>query len=108
MALKIHRLSPYNITDDLLRVELYREVRTGGEDFEDREIAPDEALMPELVSYRHYGTDELKWLILVAASLEDMREPLEAGSVIRLPPLVWIRQRIRYWMEQETKMKARK
>lgn len=107
MALK-DRLSPYNIEDDLLRTELYREIRAGGEDWKNREISMDEVLMPELTAHRFYGTDKLKWVVMVAAGLEDMREAMEAGSVIRLPSIVWVRQRIRYWMEQEKKLKARR
>lgn len=93
----LSRLSPYNITDDLLRADLYREIKKGDDTWPTYEIQPDEVLRPELVAYRVYGTDLLKWVILIAAGLDDMREQLEAGTLITLPPTVWIRERIKYY-----------
>ena len=96
----ISRLSPYNIPDDLVRSDLYREIRIGqtaDNDWFPHEIQPDEILMPELIAYRRYQTVETKWIILVAAGLDDMREALESGSTIKLPPVVWIRERIKYY-----------
>ncbi|MFZ4440070.1 MAG: hypothetical protein ACOYOS_16710 [Syntrophales bacterium] len=95
--MNIARLSPYNITDDILRSDLYREVKAGDDTWLAYEIQPDEILRPELIAYRRYGTDLLKWVVMIAAGLDDMREPLEAGTSIRLPPTVWIRERIRYY-----------
>jgi hypothetical protein len=97
MTTTISRLSPYNITDDLLRSDLYREIRKGNDDWPKYEIQPDEVLKPELAAYRVYGTDQLKWVVLIAAGLDDMREALEAGTKIQLPPIVWIRERIKYY-----------
>ena len=97
MSPKLSRLSPYNITDDLTRAELYREVRAGDPAWTEREILLDETLRPELIAFRFYGTDELKWVILVAAGLDDMREALVAGTTIKLPPVTWIRERIRFY-----------
>ncbi len=93
----ISRLSPYNITDDLLRSDLYREIKAGDDAWPSYEIQLDEVLRPELVAYRFYGTDLLKWVILIAAGLDDMRERLEAGTIIKLPPTVWVRERIKYY-----------
>lgn len=93
----LSRLSPYNITDDLLRSDLYREIRSGNDSWLEYEIQPDEVLMPELIAYRFYGTDLLKWVVLIAAGLDDMREALEAGEKIKLPPTVWIRERIKHY-----------
>lgn len=91
----LSRLSPYNVTDDLLRSDLYKEIRAGGEGWAEHEIQPDEVYLPELVAYRVYGTDELKWVVLIAAGLDDMREALTAGETIKLPPTVWIREKIK-------------
>jgi hypothetical protein len=93
----ISRLSPYNITDDLLRSDLYREIRKGDDAWPSYEIQPDEVFMPELVAHRFYGTDILKWVVLIAAAMDDMREVLEAGTTIKLPPTVWIRERIKHY-----------
>lgn len=101
MFFKRSRLSPYNITDNLTRSDLYREIRNGNPSWPTYEIRLDEVLRPELISKRHYGTDEMKWAVLVAAELDDMREPMEAGKKIKLPPVTWTRERIRYWRAQE-------
>ncbi len=93
----LSRLSPYNITDDLARVDLYREIRAGADDWKEYEIQLDEVLMPELIAYRFYGTDLLKWVVLVVAGLDDMREALEPGIKLKLPPTLWIRERIKYY-----------
>ncbi len=93
----LSRLSPYNVTDDLLRSDLYREIKKGNNEWPEYEIQPDEVLMPELVAYRFYGTDLLKWVVLIVAGLDDMREVLEAGTTIKLPPTVWIRERIKHY-----------
>jgi len=93
----ISRLSPYNITDDILRSDLYREIRKGDDNWPSYEIRLDEVLMPELVAHRFYGTDLLKWVVLIAAGLDDMREILEAGTRIKLPPTVWLRERIKHY-----------
>lgn len=93
----ISRLSPYNITDDILRSDLYREIRKGNDSWPKYEIQPDEVLKPELIAYRFYGTDQLKWVVLIAAGLDDMRYALTAGITIQLPPIVWIRERIKHY-----------
>jgi len=96
-ATRLDRLSPYNITDDLVRVELYREIKAGDPGWSTYEVQPDEVLRPELAAYRFYGTDILKWVVLLVAGLDDMRQPMESGQVLRLPSKVWIRGRIRYY-----------
>ncbi len=109
MALR-SRLSPYSIADDLIRAELYREVRDGAEaqveGWSEYEIQPDERLMPELVAYRAYGTDDLKWVVLIVGALDNFREPLNVGETVRLPPLAWIRQRIRHYADFEMEREA--
>jgi len=97
----LSRLSPYNITDDIMRASLYREIRKGNDGWAGYVIQPDEVLRPELTAYRYYGTDQLKWVILIAAELDGMREPMTAGTTIRLPPIAWIRERIKYYAGNE-------
>jgi hypothetical protein len=98
--MSLSRLSPYNINDTLHRAELYREIRNGAENqtegWTEYEIQPDERLMPELIAHRFYGTDKLKWAVMVVAQLDDLREALPVGETIWLPPIVWVRQRIKY------------
>jgi len=97
----ISRLSPYNITDDLYRANLYKEVREGQGEIEwpVYEVQPADSLRPELIAYKVYGTAEMKWLVMIAASLDDMRERIESGSSLRLPPAAWVRKRIKYYSE---------
>lgn len=97
--IKIDRLSPFNIAGTLRRSDLYREVRRGSQDWPVYEVQPDEVLRPELIAYRHYGTDALKWVVLVVAGLDDMREALESGVSLALPPKAWVRERIRAYAE---------
>lgn len=96
------RLSPYSITDPLVRAELYREIRKGADEWPEYTIKPDEALMPELTAFRYYGNADLKWVVLIASGLDNMRDELQVGQVIKLPPPIWIRQRIKYY---ESKVK---
>ena len=93
----LSRLSPYNVTDDIRRSDLYREIRKGNDGWPAYTIQPDEVLRPELTAFRYYGTDQLKWVVLIAAKLDDLREPMTAGTEIRLPPIAWIRERIKYY-----------
>lgn len=86
------RLSPLNIPDPLLRVELYREIRAAQTDRTKRSadwgsyvIQPADCLFPELVAYKVYGLDTLKWVVMMAAALDDPRERLQAGQTIWLP-----------------------
>lgn len=99
------RMSPLQIEDPLIRVELYREIRnyqeTPPDDWTEYEIQAADALMPELIAYKVYKLDTLKWVVMIAAGLDDPRERLEVGSIIHLPPAVWIRERIKYWQTFE-------
>jgi len=98
---KLDRLSPYNIAEDLVRVELYREIKAGDPSWPTYDVRLDEVLRPELTAYRFYGTDTLKWVILLVAGLDDYRAKMEAGQTLRLPPSVWIRNRIRYYTGED-------
>lgn len=98
------RLSYLNITDRLLRVELFREIRKAQEDSAARGenwgsyvIQPGDRLSPELVAYKLYGIDTLKWVIMVAAYMDDPRDPLEVGRTIYLPTTSYLRERIKYY-----------
>jgi len=95
IAMALSRLSPHNIADDLKRATLYREIRAGAVGWREREIQPDEVLRPELIAYRHYGTEDMAWAVRIAAGLDDPREAMEAGVKIILPPLTFVRERIK-------------
>lgn len=97
----LSRLSPYNIADDLIRNELYREIRAASTDWTTYIIEPDETLRPDLAAYRAYGTDECKWVIMIAAKLDDPRDEMTAGTELRLPTHAWLRERIKYYQSLE-------
>jgi hypothetical protein len=99
----ISRLSPYNIKDDLRRAELYREIRNNQSTLSwyKYTIQPADQLRPELIAYKAYGNAEMKWLVMIAAGLDDMRESLTAGVDIRLPTSAWVRQKIKYYSQLE-------
>lgn len=85
------RLSPENIADVLLRTELYREIRAAQEKELEKgwftyEIQPSEILMPELIAYRAYSLDTLKWVILIAAGLDDPESDWRPAPCSRFPP----------------------
>ncbi|EII3125348.1 hypothetical protein [Vibrio parahaemolyticus] len=98
---QLSRLSPLNIQDELIRARFYRELRDGLFEWEEWEVSIDEIRMPELISLRYYGTENLKKIVAVCAGLDDMREYLKAGSLIRLPTIKWVRTRIRYYCQFE-------
>lgn len=100
MATELSRLSAYNITDTLARADLYREIRNGqaaNNGWTEYVIKPDERLRPELAGYRAYGSNDMKWIILIAAGLDDMRGSLEEGMTIKLPSANWLRERILFY-----------
>ncbi|MBT2909699.1 hypothetical protein PL84_03765 [Vibrio anguillarum] len=98
---QLSRLSPLNIQDELIRTRFYRELRNGLFEWEEWEVSLDEIRMPELISLRYYGTDSLKKIVSVCAGLDDMRDSIDAGSLIRLPTIKWVRTRIRYYCQFE-------
>lgn len=99
------RLSPLNITDPLVRVELYREIRNAQANqqagWSSYEIQPADSLMPELIAYKFYKLDTLKWVIMVAAGLDNPRERLTEGKTLYLPSTAWIRERIKHYQSVE-------
>lgn len=101
-AKKLSRLDPANIKDILIRSRFYKELKQGKSDWEEWEVSIDEIKMPDLISLRYYGTDQLKKIVAVCAGLDDMRDELKSGSIIRLPPVKWVRTRIRYYCEFES------
>ena len=98
---KLSRLSPLNIQDELIRSLFYKELRQGASDWDEWEVSVDEIKMPELIALRYYGTTEMKAIVAICAGLDDMRDDLQSGSLIRLPSIKWVRTRIRYYCQFE-------
>lgn len=97
----LSRLSPLNIQDELVRSLFYKELRQGMPDWDEWEVSIDEIKMPELIALRYYGSTEMKRIVAVCAGLDDMRESLQSGSLIKLPTVKWVRTRIRYYCQFE-------
>lgn len=104
----MHRLNALSITDDLIRAELYRRVREGQSNPEWTEYTTDDTdrLRPEGIAYKVYGVDftALKWIVCIAAGLDDWRDELEPNITIRLPSAAWIRKQIRELNQTERKL----
>ena len=98
----IPKTDPLNIPDVLYRAQLYREIRAGATDWDKWEISIDEQLRPDLISLRYYGSANFKFVVAIAAGLDDLRGSMQAGTRIALPPARWIRQRIRHYVAIST------
>ncbi len=96
----VHRLSPFNIEDSLARGRLVKEIREPQEEWPRYEVLEEEAYRPDLIAYRHYGTEQATQIVLAAAGIDNAEIPIEIGSQIPLPPAAWLRQRIRFYQDQ--------
>lgn len=86
----------------MMRARLYREIRrqtprVSRDSWYEHTVSPSERLLPELIALRVYRSQRLKWVVLVAAGLDDYRRPLESGEVLHLPSLEWLRDRFRHY-----------
>ncbi len=95
------RLDDRCIADPIVRAILHREILDHASnrsiELDVHEIAADEIYRPDLVAYRAYGNHVLRWLITLLAGTDDESEPLPQGEILRLPSMVWIRERIRHY-----------
>lgn len=96
------RFRPDQIGDPLMRARLYRDIRrqtprVSRDAWHRHTVAPSEVLMPELVAYRVYGSKRFKWVVLVAARLDNYCRSLESGVELRLPTVEWLRDRLRHY-----------
>lgn len=95
-------LSPYVVGDTLIRTELYREIRRAQEGPEFRApgswgayvVSPDEILRPDLIAYRAYSVDGLRWVVCMAAGLDNLRDTIPSGTTLYLPTLAWIHDKL--------------
>ena len=93
------QLSDTNVTDLILRAQMYRDIRadiaTGAVLVETHEIKEDEAYRSDLISYRFYGRSDLSWLVDLVANREDIAGPHIISALISLPDSVYIRNKIK-------------
>ncbi|WP_277268301.1 hypothetical protein [Pantoea septica] len=97
----LSRYDDRNISDPVLRALLRQEVMKKCESSDQnlyvRYVRPDEAYRPDLLAYRLWGVHELRWVVTLAAGLEDESEAMTIGQKLYLPPAVWIREMIRHF-----------
>lgn len=97
------RLDDRVVNDAVIRTYLYRDItqRVAGNDSEliTRSVLEDEEYRPDLLAFRVYGSGghTLRWLISLVAGNETEDMPLPVGETLALPPLAWVRERIRHW-----------
>ena len=101
------RLDPMLIDDSLYRAKLYSEIRTqkpsgNKDDWVDYEVSVGEVLLPELIALRRWNNEELAWVVMIAAEVDDPRREIESGITIKLPSVTWLRDRIRYYQKLQS------
>lgn len=97
----VSRLSDTQIEDVIIRSYMYRDILTAIRKetvtTTAYEIKHDELFRPDLVSYRLYGTVSARWLVMLLCGIEDEESPLPVGTIIRFPPVGYVRERIRHF-----------
>lgn len=98
----LSRYDDRNVSDPVLRALLRQEVmkkcESNDQNLYVHYVRPDEQYRPELLAYRLYsGIHQLRWVVTLAAGLEDESEPMTIGQKLTLPPAVWIREMIRHF-----------
>lgn len=101
-----NRLDVNQIKSDIFRARFYDEIRKGDPEWADYSIKHDEIHLPEKTSVRVYGSPAYKDIIEVAAGLDDPAEPMEEAKKIKVPPVAWIVERIKYYKALEEKRLA--
>ena len=95
------QLSDKNVSDLILRAQMYRDIRkdiTSGEaQAEVHEIKEDELYRSDLISFRNYGRSDLAWLVDLVCDREDIANPHVIGLNILLPDSVYIRSKIKFY-----------
>ena len=71
----LSRYDDRNIADPILRAELRKEVmlmcESNDKNLTIYYVLPDEQYRPDLLAYRMWGIAELRWVVTLAAGLED-------------------------------------
>lgn len=92
------RLSDLSIEDHIWRVQLRKKILDyirAGKDLTLYEVRQDERVRPDLTSYRVYGVEDLRWVVVLVAGNDDEFSPLPVGYRLQFPPIVVVRQFIR-------------
>ncbi|HIF9347087.1 TPA: hypothetical protein ACX6RX_003198 [Photobacterium damselae] len=101
--MNLSRLSDLNIDDDILRADFYRiiisYINSPTSNLFTYTIKIDEEYRPDLAAYRAFGSEELRWLITLVCGIDDEAMPLPIGDTFSFPPVTWIRQQMRRFIE---------
>lgn len=94
----LSRLDDRNIEDPVLRSYMRRVVKQMCDSY-DPNLTPhyvtaDESYAPDLIASRVYGSETLRWVVTLAAGLEDEADPIAVGTLLKFPPAAWIREQI--------------
>lgn len=97
----LSRYDDRNVADPVLRAELRKEVmalcESNDQNLTVYYVLPDERYRPDLISFRAWGVPELRWVVTLAAGLEDESQGMTVGKKLKLPPAAWIREMIRHF-----------
>ncbi|EIA0033893.1 hypothetical protein K6Z85_004474 [Salmonella enterica] len=97
----LSRYDDRNITDPILRAELRKEVlamcESNDQNLTNYYVLPDEEYRPDLLAFRVWGTEDLRWVVTLASGNEDESQPMVIGRKLKLPPAAWIREMIRHF-----------
>ncbi|EDJ7306006.1 hypothetical protein M8D79_004198 [Salmonella enterica] len=97
----LSRYDDRNITDPILRAELRKEVMAMCESNDQNltiyYVLPDEQCRADLVAYRVWGIEALRWVVTLAAGLEDESQGMMVGQKLKLPPATWVREMVRHF-----------
>lgn len=97
-----------NVTDITLRAQMYRDILNAINRKEvtlmAHEIKEDEEYRSDLISFRVYGRSDLSWLVDLSANREDIAFPHDISAVIKLPDVVFIRNKIKHYSVLERQL----
>lgn len=100
------RLSDLSIEDHIWRAQLYTKILNYVRTSKDSifyELKEDEKTRPDLVSYRVYGVESLRWVVVLVAGNDDEFSPLPVGYRLVFPPISEVRRMIREVKEDYAK-----
>lgn len=95
-----------NVTDLILRAQMYRDIIADIESGElqttSHEIATDEVMRSDLISFRAFGRADLSWLVDLLTNREDIALPHQVAAVIVFPSQVYLREKIKQYATLES------
>ena len=98
------RLDNQSIEDPIIRAYMHREIIRQAELYDDENnftytIKPDEVYRPDLVAYRAWGAEDLRWAVVAIVGHESELEALPVGQDFTFPNAAFIRDRVRHYTD---------